>query len=96
MLLHANPYLGKIFIIELDPQKVYTYQNQIRFVPGTNLRLQLVDHLIVVHNLDEKTTQLHDLRIPNYHQPLLRPNLSVDQKFLESSLTDCVFPEEIC
>lgn len=60
------------------------------------LRLQLADHLIVVHDLDEKTTQLYDLRIPNYHHPLLRAGLTVDQERLNSLLTENVFAEEIC
>lgn len=39
--------------------------------------MQVIDNLIVVHNMDEKSTQMYDLRI-DYYLPLCKPNLEVD------------------
>ncbi len=75
--MHANPYLGKIYIYELEPNQVYRYQKQIRFPPGSLIRLQVCDSLILIHNLDEKSTQLYDLKITDYTVPLLKPNVQV-------------------
>lgn len=56
VLLHANPYLGKIYIFELDVNQVYRFQSQISFPPGALIRLQIIDNLVVVHNMDEKAS----------------------------------------
>ena len=78
VLLHSNPFLGKVYIYELDPSNAYRYQQQISFAPGCLIRLQIVDSMIALHNVDEKCSQLYDLKIADYALPLLRPNLEVD------------------
>lgn len=74
IFLHANPYLGKVFVFELNPDELVTREKAIRFTPGCLIRMQSTDGLIVVHNLDEKTTQLYDLKLKNYEKPLLKPD----------------------
>ena len=76
-MLHANPHLGKVFMYELDPNNVYRYQSQLAFPQQALIRLQIIDSLVCVHNLDEKTTQLYDLKVAEYSQPLLKNNLTV-------------------
>ena len=45
--------------------------------------------------MDEKASQMYDLRIQEYALPLLRPNLEVDQKHVGSKyLSDLFLPEE--
>lgn len=63
ILLHANPFLGQIFVYELDPSLVYRYQGQISFPPLNLIRMQIIDHLLVVHNLDERASQLYDFKL---------------------------------
>ena len=40
--------------------------------------MQIIDNLLVVHNLDEKATQIYDFKIQEYSNPLIGPNLNVD------------------
>ena len=95
VLLHANPFLGRVYIYELDPSNAYRYQQQISFAPGCLIRLQICDSMIALHNIDEKCSQLYDLKIADYALPLLRPNLEVDQRHVSSKfLSDAIFAEE--
>lgn len=52
VMLHSNPYIGKIFMYELDPSSQYRYQLQITFPVGNLIRMQIIDNLLVLHNLD--------------------------------------------
>jgi hypothetical protein len=56
ILLHANPTQGKIHIFELDPQFVYKYNNVITYSPKTQVKLQVIDNLLVVHNINDKSS----------------------------------------
>ena len=56
VLLHANPFLGQIFVFELDPEFIYKYQNQVLYPASSLIQMQIIDNLLVVHNLDEKAT----------------------------------------
>ena len=94
-LIHSNTFIGKIFVFELDPNTQYRYQSQISFPLGNQLRLQVIDNLLVVHNLDTKSTNLYDFKIVDYHIPLLKPNLTVDTSLSENYISDLFLPEEI-
>ena len=50
-----------------------------------------------MHNLDEKTTQIYDLKINDYSQPLLKPNQQITQKHLKENKyhSDVFLAEEI-
>lgn len=52
--------------------------------------------MIALHNLDEKTSQLYDLKIAEYAQPLLKPNLEVSQSHaMNGYLSELFLSEEI-
>lgn len=74
MFLHSNPYVGKIFMFELNPDNLVSREKSIDFTPGCLIRMQIVDGLVVVHNLDERVTQLYDPKLRDYHLPLLKPD----------------------
>ena len=82
-------------MFELDPITQYRYQSQITFPPGNQLRLQVIDNLLVVHNLDTKSTNLYDFKIVDYHIPLLKPNLRADTSLSDQYISDLFLPEEI-
>jgi hypothetical protein len=46
--------------------------------PHAQIRLQVVDGLVVVHDLDTKTTQIYDPKMPDFSEPLLHDGLVVD------------------
>lgn len=53
MLLHLCPNTGEIFIHELDPNVTFKYNQSIVIPRGDVLhQMQVVDNLIVVHNID--------------------------------------------
>jgi len=66
IMFHANPGMGKIFVYELDPSNCTKYSVAIGVPSCANLQLQVVDNLLVVHNMDEKTSQLYDLKNTDY------------------------------
>ena len=33
IMLHSNPFLGRIFVYELDPSLIYRFQGQVTFTP---------------------------------------------------------------
>lgn len=39
MLLHSNPYLGKVYMFELDPSDLTELDHQLSFTPGALIRL---------------------------------------------------------
>lgn len=81
-MLHSNPFLGRIFVYELDPQLIYRFQGQVMFTPQTLIRMQIIDNMLVVHNLDDKSSQVYDFKIADYASPLIGPNLEVDSSFV--------------
>jgi len=40
--------------------------------------MQIVDNLIVVHNMDEKSTNIYDIKLAEYALPVCVNNLDVD------------------
>lgn len=67
VLIHANPFIGKIFVYNLDPSGEFRYPRPIAYPQSALIRLQLVDGILLVHNLDEKATQMYDLRIAEFN-----------------------------
>ena len=56
----------------------------------------MVDGLIVVHDLDAKSTQVYDPKLPYFSEPLLYGRLVVDQRHVESKfLSDIFLNEEV-
>ena len=67
VLLHSNPFLGKIVMFELDPSGVHRLEKEISFPVGGHVRMQVIDGLVLVHNLDSKTSQAFDLKLIEYN-----------------------------
>ncbi len=96
VLLHSNPFLGKISIFYLDPTEIFNFEKQISFPVGNDIRMQVQDGLVVLHNLDEKTTQIFDLKLVDYTESLLIPNLQTNHEFLKTKfLSDLFLAEEM-
>lgn len=57
--------------------------------------MQVIDNLLVIHDLDSRCTQVYDFKIVDYNIPLLKPNLRVDLSSCERFLSDMFLPEEI-
>ena len=93
VMLHSNPLLGKIFMYELDPSQQYRYQQQVRFRPNSLIRMQVVDNLVLVHNLDDKHSQMYDFKVVDYSAPLLKANLQV-QPVMDQFCSDMYLAEE--
>lgn len=67
MLLHLCPHTGEIFIHELDPNVTFKYNQSISIPRGDVLhQIQVVDNLIVVHNMDQKSTNMYDIKLAEY------------------------------
>ena len=58
--------------------------------------MQIIDNTLVVHNLDDKSSQIYDFKIADYASSLLVPNLEVDSSFVMKGAyySDLIFPEE--
>ena len=56
----------------------------------------MIDNTLVVHNLDDKSSQVYDFKIANYASPLIGSNLEVDSSFVLQGayVSDLIFPEE--
>jgi len=55
----------------------------------------VVDNLIVVHNIDQKSTNFYDIKLAEYNQPICVDNLDVDSQYsIEHYHSDNLFPEE--
>ena len=95
-MLHSNPFLGRIFVFELDPTFVYKYQTQVTFAPQTLIKMQIIDNTLVLHNVDEKSSQIYDFKIQDYGSPLIRQNLEVDTSFAKrgAHYSDLFLPED--
>ena len=96
IMLHANPFLGRIFVHELDPSLIYRFQGQVTFPPQTLIRMQIIDNTLIVHNMDDKSSQIYDFKIADYTSALIEPNLEVDTSFIAKGAyySDLIFPEE--
>ena len=55
-----------------------------------------MDNTLVLHNIDDKSSQVYDFKIADYASALLGPNLEVDQSFVMKGayFSDLIFPEE--
>ena len=57
--------------------------------------MQVADNLIVVHNVDQKSTNLYDIKLAEYAQPVCVDNLDVDTQYAtENYHSDLIFKEE--
>jgi len=57
--------------------------------------MQVIDNLIVVHNFNEKSTNMYDIKLAEYTIPICVDNLDVDtQYFLNKYHSDILFKEE--
>lgn len=58
--------------------------------------MQIIDNMLVVHNLDDKSSQIYDFKIADYASPLIAANLETDGSFVLKGayLSDLIFPEE--
>lgn len=58
--------------------------------------MQIIDNALVVHNMDEKSSQIYDFKIADYASPLINSNLEVDSSFAMKGayVSDLIFPEE--
>jgi len=58
--------------------------------------MQVIDNLLVVHNLDNKDSQIYDFKIQDYSRPLIQNHLNVDTSFVDKDafFSDVIFPEE--
>jgi len=59
--------------------------------------MQVVDNLLVLHNLDSKDSQVYDFRVNDYNRPMLKRNLEVDSALVNKGayMSDVVFAEEL-
>ena len=79
IMLHLCPHTGEIFIHELEPNVTFKYNQSISIPRGDVLhQMQVIDNLIVVHNLDQKSTNMFDIKLAEYSQPICVDNLDVD------------------
>lgn len=79
ILLHLSPQMGEVYIHELDPNHCFKYQNSISLPKGDVLySIQVVDNMIVIHNLDQKSTSLYDIKLAEYYHPVCVDNLDID------------------
>jgi hypothetical protein len=56
MLFHLNPYAAQITYYEVDPAFVFKSQHLIDLMSNALYQMQVVDSLLVVHNLDDKSS----------------------------------------
>ena len=57
--------------------------------------MQIVDNLLVVHNIDQKSTNLYDIKLAEYSVPICVENLDVDtQYYVDKYHSDQLFKEE--
>ena len=78
-MLHLSPFAGEIFIHELDPQMTFKYSQGIQIQKGGCLhQMQIADNLIVIHNMEQKSTNFYDIKLAEYAQPVCVDNLDVD------------------
>ena len=96
IMLHLSPQTGEIYIHELDPNMTFKYTNSILLTRGDVLhQMQVVDNLICVHNMDEKSSNMYDIKLAEYALPILVDNLDIETKyFVDTYHSDLIFDEE--
>jgi hypothetical protein len=45
------------------------------------VKLQVIDNLLVVHNINQKSSQMYDFKIQDYTSPLTRDNLDCNMQY---------------
>lgn len=78
IMLHLSPATGEIQIHELDPGMTFKYSQSILLNREHIYQIQIVDNLIVIHNMEEKSTNMYDVKLAEYAQPVCVDNLDVD------------------
>lgn len=56
--------------------------------------MQVVDNLVVVHNIDQKSSNCYDIKLAEYAQPICVDNLEIDSSYSDSYHSDAIFNEE--
>ena len=58
--------------------------------------MQFIDNAFIVHNLDDRASQIYEFKIVDYVSPLINPNLEVDPSFAMRGayFSDLFFPED--
>eukprot|EP00347_Sterkiella_histriomuscorum_P024036 403332528 len=80
ILLHYNPYTSFIEAYELDLTQTFKNIGHIQICHQSQInkdliQMQVVDNLLVIHNLDSKSSQIYDLKLENWNVPLLSPDI---------------------
>lgn len=65
-MLHLSPLTGEIFIHELDPSMTFKYSMSIQITKDVH-QIQIIDNLIVVHNIEQKSTNFYDVKLAEYN-----------------------------
>ena len=83
-------------MFQLEPSEIQVFEKQISFPVGNEIRMQMLDGMLVLHNLDEKTTQVYDLKLTDYEESILIPNLQTNHQFTKTKfLSDLFLAEEV-
>lgn len=58
--------------------------------------MQIIDNLIVIHNMDEQASQIYDFKLVDYNAPILLENCAVNVKPAMRGVTisDVIWHEE--
>lgn len=68
IMFHLSPQTGEIFLHELEPSLNLKYSQSIQLQKGDVLhQMQVVDNLLVVHNIDQKSTNFYDVKLAEYN-----------------------------
>ena len=58
--------------------------------------MQIVDNLLVVHNIDQKSSLIYDIKLAEYSLPICVENLDLETQFIEDKYhSDLFLKEEI-
>ena len=66
---HLNPFAGCVQVYDLEQDEVRTGMT-IKVDRGL-CQMQVCDNLLVIHNIDLKTTQIHDIKLDGYDSNLM-------------------------
>lgn len=82
----------------MDPTQIFKYQPGISFSLNTLVQMQIIDNLLVVHNMDEQKTLLYDMKLTDFQVPLTGSDnhTTVDYSKIAQDLfaSDLIFPED--
>ena len=59
--------------------------------------MQIVDNLVVLHDIEQKETQLFDVKLPDFQIPLMVDHTKVDESLITQQnmyFSDLIFAEE--